>query len=319
MPKSSIFSMKRWQGPRRRRPQRKLPQRKLPQRKRLRRARRRTQTPRSRRTPFQDSDPAKETAASIATVALREAVLPEPVPATLRRAPGLAPGAPASPVAAASSVSLETLFAERLRTLEERIARKNADFEALTRAYERNKESERTAVARGAALAAELEAARTVLESEQNRTREIDRSESRSLRDSLAERDAHIAELQTEQAEMTRALEARDQAGAQLEQALAGSAVACRRDCVGVESQPGCRREARCAAREQRLPPECRARRVGGRECAVAVLSRILAHARMAAWIRSKPGPRSGFSTRRCPRGGQCAPDAARTAASRDG
>jgi len=198
--------------------------------------------------PVPEFDAAKESAESIATVALREAILPQPAPATATEGAGpRSATAPATSAAATSSVQLETLFAERLRTLEERITRKNTEFEALTRSYERKLDSERAAVARGAALAAELAAARTALESEQNRTREIDRilaerdatseaerlrseeilreseryqNESRSLRDSLAERDAHIAELQTEQAGMTSALEAREQAAAQLEQAL---------------------------------------------------------------------------------------------------
>jgi formylglycine-generating enzyme required for sulfatase activity len=190
-------------------------------------------TPDVAAVPFPDSDPGKETAASIATVALREAVLTEPVPATATEAAGPRPtGAPASPVAA-TSVRLETLFAERLRTLEQRITRKNADFEALTHSYERTRDSERTAVARGAALAEELAAARTLLESEQNRIQEVDRIESRSLRDLLAERDAHIAELQTKQADMARALEERERAGAQLEQALL--AARSRADAIALE------------------------------------------------------------------------------------
>jgi formylglycine-generating enzyme len=120
------------------------------------------------------------------------------------------------------------------------------------------KDAESVAAARTAALAAELAAARTALESEKNRARKIDselteriasaeaahsrgetalreseryQTESRTLRDALAardatiakvlhslgERDAQLAAVQQERAKMVPALEARATAGAQLE------------------------------------------------------------------------------------------------------
>jgi formylglycine-generating enzyme required for sulfatase activity len=120
------------------------------------------------------------------------------------------------------------------------------------------KEAESVAAERAAALAAELAAARSALESEKDRARKIDneltetiasaeaarsrgetalreseryQTESRTLRDALAardatiaqvlhslgERDAQLAALQQERAKMVPALEARANAGAQLE------------------------------------------------------------------------------------------------------
>jgi chromosome segregation ATPase len=175
-------------------------------------------------------------------------VLPGPVVA--------APGMPTDFVRP-SSVDLPSL-AESVRSVEERIARQNADYEALTRAYERARDAESAAVARATALAVDLAAARTALESEQNRSREMDRvltdrsgsveaarsrveealreteryqSESRTLRDSLAardaamaqalhslgERDAQLAALQTEHAKILPALEATSKSSSQLE------------------------------------------------------------------------------------------------------
>ena len=142
--------------------------------------------------------------------------------------------------------------------MEERIARQHADYEALTRSYERTREAESAAAARAAALAADLAAARTALQSEQSKTREIDKAlavriastdaararseeaereseryqtESHTLRDSLAareativqvlhsldERDAQLTALQQEYAKIVPALEARANSGTQLE------------------------------------------------------------------------------------------------------
>ena len=65
-----------------------------------------------------------------------------------------------------SAVDLPSL-AESVRSVEERIARQNAEYEALSRAYERAREAEAAAVARANALAADLAAARAALEAEQ--------------------------------------------------------------------------------------------------------------------------------------------------------
>ena len=120
-----------------------------------------------------------------------------------------------------SSVDLPSL-AESVRSVEERIARQNAEYEALTRAHERAREAETTAVARAHALAVDLASVRSALESEQTRAREMDRTlaersaameaarvraedalresdrhqgESLTLRDSLAARESTIAQV----------------------------------------------------------------------------------------------------------------------------
>ncbi len=136
------------------------------------------------------------------------------------------PGQPSLAAAAAdfvrpSSVDLPSL-AESVRSVEERIARQNAEFETLSRAYERTRDAEAAAVARANALAMDLVAARSALDSEQARLREIERAlaersaateaarvraeeavreterhqgESRTLRDSLAARESTIAQV----------------------------------------------------------------------------------------------------------------------------
>jgi chromosome segregation ATPase len=120
-----------------------------------------------------------------------------------------------------SSVDLPSL-AESVRSVEERIARQNAEYEALTRAHERAREAETTAVARAHALAVDLASVRSALESEQTRAREMDRTlaersaameaarvraedalresdrhqgEALTLRDSLAARESTIAQV----------------------------------------------------------------------------------------------------------------------------
>jgi pSer/pThr/pTyr-binding forkhead associated (FHA) protein/uncharacterized coiled-coil protein SlyX len=156
-----------------------------------------------------------------------------------------------------SGVDLPSL-AESVRSVEERIARQNAEYEALTRSYERARDAEAATVARANALAADLAAARAQLESEQARAREIEKNladknaateaararveeaqreseryqtESRTLRDSLAtrdativqvlhslgERDAQLAALQTEHAKIVPVLEATSKSATQLE------------------------------------------------------------------------------------------------------
>jgi hypothetical protein len=158
------------------------------------------------------------------------------------------------------SVDLPSL-AESVRSVEMRISRQRAEFEGLNRAYERARDTESASAARANALAVDLAAARTALESEQGRARELDRvladrsgaleaararveealrlserhqSESRTLRDSLAardatlaqalhslgERDAQLAALQTEHAKMVPVLEATSKSTSQLEAEL---------------------------------------------------------------------------------------------------
>jgi chromosome segregation ATPase len=135
-------------------------------------------------------------------------------------APSVRPAAGIPGFGRPSGVDLPSL-AESVRSVEERISRQHAEFEALTRAYERARDAEAAANQRANALAVDLAAARAALESEQGRSRDLDRaladrsraleaagarieealgksechqSESRTLRDSLAARDATIAE-----------------------------------------------------------------------------------------------------------------------------
>jgi chromosome segregation ATPase len=120
-----------------------------------------------------------------------------------------------------SSIDLPSL-AESLRTVEERIARQNAEYEALTRSYERVRDAETAAAGRAGTLERDLAAARAALETEQVRSREFEKSssekgaaldaarsraeeatreserhlaETRILRDSLAARDATIVQV----------------------------------------------------------------------------------------------------------------------------
>jgi chromosome segregation ATPase len=135
---------------------------------------------------------------------------------------------PAPPLAAGptefvrpSSVDLPSL-AESVRSVEERIARQNAEFEALSRAHERARDTEAAAVARANALAVDLGAARAAHEADQLRLRDMDKAladrsaaveaarvrvedavreserfqgESRTLRESLAARETTIAQV----------------------------------------------------------------------------------------------------------------------------
>jgi chromosome segregation ATPase len=159
-----------------------------------------------------------------------------------------------------SPIDLPSL-AESVRSVEERIARQNADYEALTRSYERARDAETAAVTRAATLERDLAAARAALEAEQIRARDHENSatekakaieaarskseenareaerhleEARSLRDSLAardativqvlhsltERDAQLSALQLEHARIVPALEARTKSSTQLEDEL---------------------------------------------------------------------------------------------------
>jgi chromosome segregation ATPase len=182
----------------------------------------------------------------------RTAVLAGPAPV----------GAPA-PEFVRPSVDLPSL-AESVRSVEERIARQNAEFEALSRAHERAREAESAAVARAQALAVDLASVRTALESEQTRARDLERTlaerntameaararveetvreserhqgESQTLRESLAGRDASIAQalrslgerdaqltaLQAEHAKMVPLLEATSKSTTQLDAELRSS------------------------------------------------------------------------------------------------
>jgi len=158
------------------------------------------------------------------------------------------------------AVDLPSL-AESVRSVEDRIARQGAEYDALRRLYEKARDAESAALVRANAVAADLAAAQSALAVEQHRSREMDRalaersaasetararaeealrdlerhrSESRTLRDALAardativhalhslgERDAQLDALQREHAKIVPALEERSQASAQLEAEL---------------------------------------------------------------------------------------------------
>ena len=91
------------------------------------------------------------------------------------------PGAPLLPSGSANdfvrapSIDLPSL-AESVRSVEERIARQNAEFEALTRSYERAREAETAALARASAMERDLAAARAALEAEGVRSRDFEKS-----------------------------------------------------------------------------------------------------------------------------------------------
>ena len=156
-----------------------------------------------------------------------------------------------------TGVDLPSL-AESVRSVEERIARQAAEYDALNRSYLKARESEAAAASRSQALTADLAGLRATLEAEQRRSNETDRalaeriaaaestrariedalrdaeryqSESHTLRDTLAardatinqvlhslgERDAQLVALQREHAQMVPALEERSKTGTQLE------------------------------------------------------------------------------------------------------
>jgi chromosome segregation ATPase len=120
-----------------------------------------------------------------------------------------------------SALDLPSL-AESVRSVEERIARQNADYEALSRLYEKARDAQAVAGTRADTLAAELAAAHSALAVEQQRFNEMQRAvadanaaaestrarveealrdseraqtEARTLRDSLVARDATIAQV----------------------------------------------------------------------------------------------------------------------------
>lgn len=162
-----------------------------------------------------------------------------------------------------SPIDLPSL-AESLRSVEERIARQNSEYESLTRSYERARDAEEVASARATTLEKDLAAVRAALDLQQVRSRDLEKStaetgsaleaarfrvetasqeserhqaEARTLRDSLAardativqvlhslgERDAQLSALQTEHAKVLPALEARSKSAAQLEGELSAA------------------------------------------------------------------------------------------------
>jgi len=105
--------------------------------------------------------------------------------------------AAANQSAADSAVAAESrmvMTPEGIRSLERQIARQFSDQEMLTRSYERVKEAETAIALRASALAADLAAARGLLELEQSRRRDSERA----LTESIAANDA--ARLRAEEA-----------------------------------------------------------------------------------------------------------------------
>jgi FHA domain-containing protein len=113
-------------------------------------------------------------------------------------------------------------LAESIRSVEERIARQSADYDALNRMYEKTREAQLAAGTRADELASQLGAAQSALAVEQHRVREMQRTltenntateqvrvrveealrgsersqtEARTLRDALAARDNTIAQV----------------------------------------------------------------------------------------------------------------------------
>ena len=135
-----------------------------------------------------------------------------------------------------SSAELPSL-AESVRSVEERIARRSAEYEALTRSHEKARVAEAEAASRAVSLASELTVARAAADLAQARMEdalretELHLRESRTLRDtvaardatlaqvmhSLAERDAQLSALQREHAQIVPSLEERSTAAVQLE------------------------------------------------------------------------------------------------------
>jgi FHA domain len=135
-----------------------------------------------------------------------------------------------------SSADLPSL-AESVRSVEERIARRNAEYEALTRSHEKSRAAEAEAALFASGLASELAGARAAADLAQTRMEEALREseqhlgESRALREtvaqrdatiaqvlhSLAERDAQLSALQREHAQIVPSLEERSTAAVQLE------------------------------------------------------------------------------------------------------
>jgi sulfatase modifying factor 1 len=114
---------------------------------------------------------------------------------------------------------VERALAERdaqLAALQHEHAKAGPLLEARAKTGAQLEANAQAAQARSGALAAELEAARNALQSEQGKYRDINRELS-ALRDTLAARDAQLAALQHEHAKAGPLLEARAKTGAQLE------------------------------------------------------------------------------------------------------
>ncbi len=120
--------------------------------------------------------------------------------------PGVSPAAAGAPgeFIRPPSIDLPSL-AESMRSVEERIERQSADYQVLSRNYERSRDAEAAAAARATALERDLAARDATIV---------------QVLHSLGERDAQLSALQAEHARVLPALEARAKNGTQLEQEL---------------------------------------------------------------------------------------------------
>jgi chromosome segregation ATPase len=109
--------------------------------------------------------------------------------------PGTSIVATASPEYRPSGLDLPSL-AESVRSVEERIARQNADYEALNRLYEKARDAQLAAGTRADILAVELGTAQSSLAVEQHRVRE--------LQAALAETSAAATQMRTRAEEVVR-------------------------------------------------------------------------------------------------------------------
>ncbi len=104
-------------------------------------------------------------------------------------------------------------LAESVRSVEERIARQTAEYDALTRAHELSRAAENAASARVVALERDLLSARTTLESEHKQLRESE--------EALAERSAWVDAARSQVEEVTRERERLHTEGQALRESLA--------------------------------------------------------------------------------------------------
>ena len=238
-----------------------------------------------------------------------------------------------------SSIDLPSL-AESVRSVEERIARQNAEFEALTRTYERVRDAETAALARAGSMERDLAAARAALEAERVRSRDFEKSsigtgvaleaarsraeeaardserhqsEAKTLRESLAARDATIVQvlhalserdtqlsaLQSEHARVVPALEARTKSSTQLEDEL--SAVRAQLNTGSMELKRSQQQANALGEQAKRSETEIRAARAGfgGSQDACELLPGIAAHPRLAQQFSAESISRHGRESRR--------------------
>jgi chromosome segregation ATPase len=150
---------------------------------------------------------------------------------TTAERPALVEGLANAPTRASSSMSADFIrpspidlpsLAESLRSVEERIAHQQAEYEVMSRAFDRARDSEEAAKTRAGQLETDLGSVRSLLDAEQTRTREQEKTlaeravsfettrnraeealreaerhqgESRLLKESLAARDATIEQV----------------------------------------------------------------------------------------------------------------------------